>query len=159
MSDFIGLDIYGIPELTRKITYLTSEEAAGAGVEEANEYTIELLKSYPPYHYVSTQQAGGWKSEKQRRYVMAAIRRGDIQIPYRRTQTLAQGWKAVGSGVNQIVANETPYAGWTMGEGTQSQMMQLRGWTAATARLRAATPRLAQIFARGYRRFLRSVGL
>ena len=158
MSDFIGLDVYGVEEVTRKVKYITSEEAAGAGVEEANKYVIEQMRTYAPYKYVSVADAGGWKSEKQRRYVMAAIRRGEINVPYQRTQNMNRGWKAVGEGINQIVVNETPYAGYVMGD-AQTKGHSLRGWTTAAARLRAATPRLGQIFARGYRRFLRSVGL
>ena len=158
MSDFIGVDLYGIDDLKRKINYITSEEAAGAGIEEANQHLVEILRAYPPYRYVPIRQAGGWRSEKQRRYVMAAIRRGEINVPYARTQTLNRSWKTVGAGVQQIVVNETPYAGFVMGA-AQTQGHALRGWSPYGERIRAAMPRLSQIFARGYRRFLRSIGL
>lgn len=37
-----------------------------------------------------------WTSARQRRFVMAAIRRGDIQSPYQRTHLLSRSWKVIG---------------------------------------------------------------
>lgn len=50
------------------------------------------LKS-TPYPAPNTRKMR-WVSEKQRRYVMAAIRDGRIKVPYRRTGNLANRWSA-----------------------------------------------------------------
>ena len=88
------------------------------------------LKHYPPYHYVSYAQAyGGFKSDKQRRYVMAMISEGKIDPGYpHRTGEFQRGWHYT-TGVNNIkVTNDTPYGGYLMGDDTQANMPNMIGW-------------------------------
>lgn len=108
MSDFIGIDISNNKEIAAKLEKIPVE-GAGAGVEEANAYIVDFEKIYPsrvqhgegnPYH---------WSSDKQRRAFFATDGFGG-GIPYTRKQTLRNGWKTLGSGINQMVVNEVPYA-------------------------------------------------
>lgn len=106
--------------------------AADHAVPAANQALISQIKIYPPYSYVSMQQAGGWKSEKQRRFVMASIRDGSIRIPYSRTYNLQQGWTTQGEGRTQIVINGVSYAVHVYGP-PQAEMMRLRSWPLAVS--------------------------
>lgn len=155
---FIGVDISGDKELIRKFGKLP-EAVQDAGTEFANAYIIRKMKEYQPYKYVSIQQAGGWRSEKQRRYVMAMIRNGTIKIPYRRTQGLRNRWELMGEGKNQIVVNESPIAGFVMGHGTQSRMMQMRGWKTENERLERDHDKIVQKYDAGVKKAIRRLAL
>jgi len=97
---------------------------------------VNYMRMYEDYAYVSRAQAypsapagPGWFSDKQRRYVMAAIRRGEIQIPYARTMTLQAGWqvRSEGNG-NYKISNIARYAQYVQGDGTQSRHEAMVGW-------------------------------
>lgn len=107
-NSFIGIDIQGIPTINSRLEKLP-KEARDAGVEAANEYIVNVMKIEPPV----PNKPFVWSSDKQRRYVMAKIKEGGYTG---RTQELRNAWKTVGSGYNQIVANETPYAQFVQGE-------------------------------------------
>jgi NAD(P)-dependent dehydrogenase (short-subunit alcohol dehydrogenase family) len=101
---------------------------------------VNLMRQYEAYSYVSRAQAypnapagPGWFSEKQRRYVMAAIRRGEISIPYARTQALANGWQRVGV----RIVNTTSYAKYVQGDNTQSRHEALVGWKTVSQKVEA----------------------
>jgi len=87
------------------------------------------LKHYSPYKYITVEQSGGWKSDKQRRYVMAMINEGKIDpgVPHR-TGELQRGWKYAAAGSLYTITNDTPYGHWVMGPGTQTQMHAMGGW-------------------------------
>jgi len=90
--------------------------------------------TYPPRKYVSIAEAGGWVSDRQRRWFFWALKEGKIEIPYKRTGTLGRSWQ-------QRVARETdsivgvvgsqgqiaPYNIYVQGP-QQSRMMELIGW-------------------------------
>lgn len=171
MSDFIGIDVYGIEETKARLAYITSEEAAGVGVEAANAYLVQVLRAYPPQAAISRAQAypgavitlangrrvAGYFSVAQFKKVMSLVALG--RVPYHRTQTLNHAWQTLGSGVRQIVVNETPYAGYVMGNGRQANQQRLGGWQTDTQIIQRSIGRVASVFAQGYRRFLRSIGL
>lgn len=115
-----------IPSNTRKIA-----------VEEVTKYLIgdnnHGLKHYVKYKYVSRKSAYGrtFESDKQRRYVMAKIRSGEI-TPGRdnRSGALQRGWqyKRQGGGYGATIYNAVPYAKWVMGDGTQARQPNKVGW-------------------------------
>jgi hypothetical protein len=87
----------------------------GVVLRDAMEIAVERVRTqiaiYPPppsgYRMV-------WKSEKQRRWFFAALRSGEIQVPYRRTMTLQKRWttRVSGSGLGTLmgeVGNVTVY--------------------------------------------------
>jgi hypothetical protein len=74
---------------------------------------------------------GGFKSDRQRRFVMAAIARGDI--PYRRgisdaSERLGARWTVEAQGLSVIVANNSSYAKLVQGEATQAAYHKITGW-------------------------------
>ena len=115
-----------LPAEARKIaapavaTYLIGDDAHG-------------LKHYVGYRYVSRKSAYGqtFSSDKQRRYVMAKIREGEITPGSpRRTNALKRGWayKLQGGGYGASIYNPVPYAGYVMGDATQARQPAKVGW-------------------------------
>lgn len=159
MPDFVGISISGLPEIQSKLNQIYPQ-AADAGVEKADEYIVNSLKIYPPYSYITVSQSGGWKSEKQRRYVMMQIAHGLI-TPGRpnRTQRLSQGWQTVGSGKDQIVANEVPYGIYEYDIQHQSQMHMLQGWDVIPTFLQERMSEIVRRFDAGVKNALHKLGL
>lgn len=141
MSDeFIAFEVTGIDELRREFGNW-DPAIQDDMVNEVNKYVVKEVKKYPPYAYVPYKKAyGGWASEKQRKYVMAKIREGEITpgIP-NRTGRFGQGWEIVGYGRNSMVANEVPYGRYLMDDTGQSRMHKLIGWDRLTAWIKKNT--------------------
>lgn len=74
-----------------------------------------------------------WKSERQRRYVMAKLRRED-NLPYERTHALAEGWRheaeADERGGRLEVANDSDVARFVQGDDAQPYHLDT-GWEQA----------------------------
>jgi len=161
MSNFIGIDIIGEKELVEKLAKLPPA-AIDAGIEEANKYLVNVLRSYPPQKSVTRVEAYGipFFSDKQRRFFFAALRDGRIQVPYHRTQALARGWKTIGAGRNQIIANEVPYAYLVMGtSGEQSRHAAKIGWQRVVSIIQARMTRILENFDAGVKKAIRKLGL
>ena len=91
------------------------------------------LRRYPPYKYVTRKAAYGktFQSDKQRRYVMAKIRSGEIDPGYpHRTGNYQRGWQIINSGVKTQIVNDVPYAGYVGGE-EQARLNEKIGWRKA----------------------------
>lgn len=73
-----------------------------------------------------------WKSVKQRRYVMAKLRR-EGNLPYKRTHKLIKSWRVVFKPTQeQVVGNVTlenidPKARWVVGDDAQPMFLKI-GW-------------------------------
>lgn len=113
-----------------------------AGLAAIAEYIIgdgtRGLKQYGAYKYVTRRRAYGstFKSEKQRRYVMARIREGSIDpgVPHRtgRTQRGYMAKEARGGYAVQIT-NKEPGAYFTRDDTGQARLNALAGWKKAGA--------------------------
>ncbi len=156
-NDFIGISISGDKQFIAKLNRLP-KEAQNLGTESANDYIIEIMRAYAPYKYIP-RKVFGWASEKQRKFVMAKISKGEIDMPYKRTQGLRNAWKKVGDGVNQIVVNETPNAKFVMGERTQARRFSLMGWETEETRVKTRMPKILQKFDEGVRKAIKKLGL
>lgn len=92
------------------------------GLSAAAVYLRGKLAQYPS----ARPQAFQWVSEKQRRFVMAAIRSGDIRVPYARggqgSQTLGKRWAVAdeAGGLTKVIGNNAGYAKWVQGGSTQA---------------------------------------
>jgi hypothetical protein len=84
-------------------------------------------KGYPGRN----RRAMRWVSEKQRKYVMAAIRRGEIKVPYSRTGKLPNSYfaKRVSMGV-WAIGNSSPHGRYVVGdaEGKGQYWMHQNRW-------------------------------
>jgi hypothetical protein len=122
----------GIPELQ---AWLSEIQRGARGIASAAvaEYLVgdqtHGLAHYVPYRYITMKQAGGFVSDKQRRYVMMMIRSGKIDpgVPHR-TGEMQRGWTYSARGSQFVIKNETQYAPYVMGDNDQSRMHGLIGW-------------------------------
>jgi hypothetical protein len=76
------------------------------------------VAEYPPPY--AGEPPHEWASERQRRYVMWAIRHGEITVPYQRTYTYKHGWnierKVEQDGDSMRLYTEVPYARYVTGD-------------------------------------------
>ena len=131
-----AIDIkFTIQRLADIRAFLTQFEygARGAAAEASAEYVVgnqaHGLRHYVPYKYISIKQAyGGFKSAKQRGYVMAMIKEGKIDpgVPHR-TGEMQRAWEYHGSGTRYTIDNPTAYVGYVMGQ-DQTRMHAIIGW-------------------------------
>lgn len=128
-DSFIGIDVKGIEELKAKFAKL-GPEGQGLVVDDVSLFLINLFKQYPPEKRVSRKAAYGvsFFSDKQRRFFFAALKSGEISVPYKRTQGFRKGWKQVGKGKDSLIVNETEYGKFLMGDGEQSRHALMIGW-------------------------------
>lgn len=152
MNDFIGIDIVGLDEVLQKMDQLPTE-AAGAGVESANSYMLEVLKQYARSH---KGEPFKWTSPAQRRAAFAAMR-AQGGPPYRRTQALRKGWHLLGKGQNQIIVNEIPYAKFVKDPPIVGH--KLREWTSIEEDVKKSMVKLLQRFDEGVRKAIKKLGL
>lgn len=136
-KDAIKIEIPNLEKLTKGLIMLGKMEEVKDAVDVAANHIQAVLKDYPPRRYVSIQEAGGYASEKQRRFIMAAMS-GYIegfQFPYRRGQSpssedLSSAWtiKETDKGLGAVIGNDTSYGPFVQGEKDQSKMMEKIGW-------------------------------
>ena len=70
---------------------------------------------------------GKFASDKQRRWFFAALRRGEIQVPYRRRGTLGRKWAVKVKMAPEVVGylgNVRPYAGYVQDRKNQAKIHQ-----------------------------------
>ena len=164
MSDFVGIDIKGLPELLAKFEKLPIA-VQDAIVDEVAPYLVNVLQTEQPSpnHNITRKQAypevGGWFSEKQRKWFFWALRSGQLDLPYHRTQETRRAWRVYGKGRNAIVANETPGAVFTRDDDRQSRHEALVGWQKIGAMLKAKTKEITRKAEAGTVKGIKKAGL
>ena len=160
MSDFIGIDISGIPELEKKLKLLP-DAVQDAIVDEVSEYLLDVLKIYPPPKYVTRKAAYGksFFTRRQQRWFFWALNNGYIRVPYHRTQGLRKAWRIIDSGRNSIIVNETQAALYTMDDEKQSRHEMLVGWKIISEILRERRNQIIRRAEAGARKAIKKLGL
>ena len=124
------IKLEGLDQIKARLAFMQDPRGMQAGLEAAANDIRNIAKVYPPYKHVTMKQAGGWKSDKQRKYVMAKIREGSI-IPgkSRRSNKLRDNWKIKVNKLSAQVHNQSTYGPYVQGGGDdQSRMHDLIGW-------------------------------
>jgi hypothetical protein len=161
-----------ITDLTRiqnKLAQLPPQ-AIDAGLEMAGNYLLNVLvnKEIPPYSYVSRAEAygdmgfgPGWFSDKQRRYVMAAIHDGRITIPYDRggTYGIQSRWRIEGAGAQRTLTNDSPGAPWVYSDPKPPRQLAMVGWLGMELIIEKYKTNLYQSFMRGVNNAITKLGL
>lgn len=160
MGDFLYIDVTGLKEINDKLNRLPNE-AVDAGTDNANEYLLNVMQTYPPKKSVTRKAAYGvtFFSDKQRRWFFANLNKGTIDVPYNRTQGLAQSWKIVGSGRNSFLANEAPAAPYVIGDNTQSRHEAMVGWKTVGEQVKGRMTEIVRRFDAGVKKAIRQLGL
>jgi hypothetical protein len=159
MSDFIVVSADGLKELEAKLKRLP-DAVADDGVTAANAYLLNVVKTYPPQNYVTRKAAYGvtFFTARQRRWFFAALRNGEISVPYKRTQGIRNNWRVEGTGRLSFLANDAPGVGWVMGE-NQSRHEAKVGWKKVTDIIKERTAAIVKAFDGAVKRAIRRVGL
>lgn len=122
----VKINVHGLDKAVRMAGYMGMHPVAPIAVQEAADWLQMNLQEYPPLPHPKYKLR--FYSAKQRRFVMWAIRTGVIQIPYKRTRRLAEGWKVRvdwhfrSSQIKAVVYNTVPYVRWVMGDRMQAYM-------------------------------------
>ncbi len=94
-------------------------------------------------------------SERQRRWFFAALKSGELQLPYSRTNALADSWRVEGLTSDHVrLLNEAPYAGYMIEQTRQSRMARLIGWKTTQQVIALHRRKFAQFFHEAARQFL-----
>jgi hypothetical protein len=127
-DDLIGIDFEN-DEFIQTVLPRLPQEIRDTATDEVSKYLLNVLRGYPPYQYVSRKSAYGvtFFTAKQRGWFFANLREGNLDIPYKRSQTLSRGWDIIGSGEKSILVNDTPYAHHVYGD-PQSRHPAAIGW-------------------------------
>lgn len=116
----VETEVLGLDEVMEKLGRVASPATLTRGMRKAVNLVQAHVATYPP----ASRKPMVWASERQRRYVMAMIRRGRIQVPYRRTGTLGRRWttEVVTEGADVVgkVGNNTVYGPYVMGREQQA---------------------------------------
>lgn len=130
MSDFVGVDVTGIPELKEYLGKLPPA-IQDAIIDDVSKYLLGVFRKYPPpNHNVTRKQAYGkyFFTDRQRKWFFWALETGRIHVPYTRTREMRNAWRIEGKGMKSIIVNETQAAVFTMGDDTRARFSKLVGW-------------------------------
>ncbi len=152
MTNFT-FDVEGMEELHEKLLQLSRHmpDVAARGVFKWAKATRAVMKS-KPYPEKNTKRWGNkWQSERQRRYVMAAIRSGRIKVPYVRTGNLANRWKVIKTPTGAILTNSAGYAAYVVGDALGMQQHRLfhrKRWYVARTEIDKEAEKMADYVAK-----------
>lgn len=146
----IFISISGFETIYQRLMKLP-REAQDMGVEEANEYMVNMMRVYPP----KSRAPFVWSSDKQRRFVMAKIRSGEWTG---RTQALANSWKTVGKGYHQTVESDSAYASYVQ-DRYQIVGHKSNGWQTINQLLNTNGKKILAKFDAGVKRAIKKLKL
>lgn len=138
------IKIEGLADLLRKIKRIEQMERVKAALKAAAVHVKGKIATYPgPGH-----RPQPFKSDKQRRGFFAKLKKGEIEVPYRRgsspgSQRLGTRWtvESRNDGWTQVIGNNASYGPLVQGPQTQTSYHATTGWktTAQVADAEAAT--------------------
>ncbi len=154
-NELIGIQVDGLDEIQKKLAALPAE-AGDQGVMSANAYILNIEKANARLPY--SGEPFVWSSDAQRRKVFALLR-AQGGPPYKRSQTLSQGWQTLGYGKNQLVINETPYAAFVKDNSSQIVGHRLRGWKTIQQDVIERMGQIIRHFEAGVSKAIKKLGL
>lgn len=131
---FIRVQVQGMEGVRGSLERVRRLRGARKGLAAAAVHIKSQFATYPPRRTVTRKSVYGrsFASDAQRRFIFAAIRRGDI--PYTRginrtSEALGRRWtvEARRGGLEQVVGNNASYAEYVQGD-RQSKLMAAMGW-------------------------------
>jgi hypothetical protein len=119
-----------ISEVLEKLDMRVMKDVVADALGGAADIIRADIKTYPGRQSSGPQQ---WKSDRQRRWFFAALRRGEIQVPYRRQGTLGRSWtrEIDRSKPAAIIGTHVKYAPYVQDANRQAPMHARNAWTTA----------------------------
>lgn len=145
----IQVKVIGDKELLAIFTKLVTDSSYRPAMSASSEVFIGFAKVYPS----QSKKKYPFVSEKQRRFVIIAIRKGLIQVPYvrRKSGGLSGAWTySVQSSLRKLEAkidNAMPYGHWVMHTTSQAQYHQ-NNWPTTDAVMDESIPQISAIWQR-----------
>lgn len=124
MANNIDIDINQMLRLEtslRAFPEIMSEELTTA-MRQSTDLLAERVREEPPQEHKTRASVYGttFKSDKQRRFFFAALRRGEITVPYIRTGGLAASWEKLVEVTKDVITGRVftnaPEAKWVQGD-------------------------------------------
>jgi hypothetical protein len=156
----IQVEVKGIPEVQKMLLSVASPAVRQEVLKSVGEFAQGQMRKYPEYTYVSRKEAYGktFQSDRQRRWFFAALRSGELKIPYPRTQTLQRGWKLEPRGSEEIsLRNATSYGKYVQNS-PQARMMTLRQWRSLQTMLYQEKAQIERVIQDAWNRALKRLG-
>ena len=126
-----GITIIGLPALRRKLDPKKLQASVKTGLRAGAVHVKGKIAVYPPSPSGRKQP---FKTAKSRRYVFAALARGEIEIPYRRGQSpgsksLGRKWQTSTRRWNEAhITNIVSYGEIVQARDKQSAFHKTTGW-------------------------------
>jgi len=145
----VRVELKGADALMRKLGKATALSTLRPAMQRSVMRVHKDIAEYPEPPGAGSFK--GFASDKQRRWFFAALRRGDIAVPYVRTGTLGRRWTTkVTMGPDELlgtIGNDTAYAPFVQSGGQQAQIHQGR-WETIEKVLDDNKPAIEQEFKR-----------
>jgi hypothetical protein len=143
-------NVQGLDKLVRKIETLAQLKAVGGALLAGGAHLKTHMQVYPSANRPTRKSVYGrsFQSDRQRRFFFWAMRKGIIQVPYRRKAAggLAGRWTVTPSenGLRVEVANATPYGPLMQAKARQTLYAKAVGWQTDAQVLARETPVVVQ---------------
>lgn len=124
----ITIDLLGYEEVQKVLDKLKGhslKQAMGTISEGVGRELTNFLQEYPARRYGAKQV---FKNARQRAGFFAALNRGEIRVPYRRTMDLGRSWHTERRGSGAVVGNPRLYAPYVQSQERQTAMHKRTGW-------------------------------
>jgi len=145
----VSVELKGADELVRKLGKAIALSTLRPAMQRSVNWIHDDVVKYP--ERPSAGSFAGFVSDKQRRWFFAALRRGDITVPYVRTGALGRRWTTkITMGPDALVGtigNDTEYAPFVQSKDQQAQIHQGR-WETIEQVLDDNKPAIEQEFKR-----------
>jgi hypothetical protein len=156
--------IEGLQELIKLVTDLEQLKPIKASLKAAGLYLKGRVAVYPAQTRPTRESVYGssFKTEKQRRFFFAALKKGEIDVPYRRgassgSETFGRRWTVgtTNNGLRVMVGNNASYGPLLMDEEKQSLYARAVGWRTVQAIMKEERDKVTEIVADGLQRAIR----
>lgn len=138
----------GLKDILDRLRRLNALKPITAALKLAAAHVMGYLQKYPNRANANNfvRARGKFKTDKQRRFFFYALKKGLIEVPYRRGQSpgsrnLKQQWKIVKENpLRMAVENATPYGMWVQSAKDQTFFHRNTGWPTDTEAAEEARP-------------------
>ncbi len=158
------LRIEGLQELMALVKSMDDLKPVKASIKVAAVYLKGKIAVYPAQKRPTRAEVYGssFKTDKQRRYFFWALKKGTIEVPYRRgespsSETFGRRWtvQTENYGMRAIVGNNASYGPLLMDDEQQTLYAKAVGWRTVQAIMRDERENVTEIVAGGFRNLLK----
>ncbi len=144
--------------LSDKLSAIEIKQVITQSTKDVATFLQGKMQEYPPEKRVTRKQAYGvtFFTDKQRRWFFAALNSGELELPYRRTGALREGWRIMHVENKYALTNDVGYAGFVQERSQQSRMQRIIGWKTVSTQLQRYKSELGRVGMTNIRRWAKS---